>query len=75
MEENGWKEWKRVVLLKLEENEAANKDVRDQILEIRTKDIPAIREDISALKTKASMWGALFGMLAASIISIVIKAL
>lgn len=75
MENNGWNEWKRVVLVKLDDNESANKDVRNQILEIRTKDIPAIREDISSLKTKAAMWGAFFGLLASAIIPLVIKVL
>ena len=43
-----------------EHAESISRDVRD----IRVKDIPAVRESVSALTVKASIWGGAGGILA-----------
>ena len=65
MEENSWNEWQKLVLDKLDTID----EVKDDVKEIMTNDLPHIREEIATLKVKAGIWGAIAGALPALIIS------
>ncbi len=65
---NDWKEWKNLVLVKINSTEAS-------VNELRTKDIPDIKIEIASLKTKARLWGGIAGMLFGGILTIVVRIL
>lgn len=62
MNENGWPEYRRLVLAEL-------KRLEDKISCLERK-IDAARLDLSALKGRASVWGAVGGVITAGLVSI-----
>jgi hypothetical protein len=68
---NGWKEHQIMVLKELERNAEEVEKVRRAISAIRETDLPALRQDIAVLKTKAMLWGGVagtvFGAVAAAV--------
>ena len=48
---NGWNEWGKHVLLELERNESAHKEMMSEL--------KTISESLVAIKIKAGLWGAL----------------
>jgi len=63
-QENNWSEWQNLVLDQLRE-------VRVDVKQIMTNELPHIRTDIGKLQVKAGIWGAVAGALPALIISVI----
>ena len=49
-DDNGWGEWRRHVLLQMEEHSKTLKEIKDEVKSMET--------EIALLKYKSSMWGA-----------------
>lgn len=58
-EDNGWGEWRRVVLSELKDLKEGQKEFRG--------DVEAIRVEMAILKTKAGVWGMIAGAIPVSI--------
>ena len=59
-EPNGWTEYRKLVLKELEDLCNDIKDIRTDMATI-AKDQVTIKEEISALKVKSGIWGAISG--------------
>lgn len=59
MEENGWKEYQKLVMKELTDNST--------MIELLRRDITALRVEIAMLKTRAAIWGGIAGMVLAII--------
>lgn len=70
---NGWYEYQRLVLDTLERHEAALTKLNDKLDAIRIKDIPHISADITALKVKSGMWGAVAGTVFSAFVAAITK--
>jgi hypothetical protein len=57
--ENGWGEYRKMVLKELENLGRVQEDIR--------KDITLIREEIASLKVKSGVWGLVGGMIPVAI--------
>lgn len=64
MEDNGWAEWKRYVLAKLEDLSSDVEKIKDSLVE-KDKEIinqlHMIRDEIQTIKIKSGLWGVLAG--------------
>ena len=56
-EESTWNQYQRLVLSKLDEHQSEISQIRSHVVQIRI--------DVSALKIRAGVWGALAGLLPA----------
>jgi hypothetical protein len=65
LENNGWMEYKRLVLQQLEDLTAEVKALRDQVTRLRV--------DVGQLKVQASAWGALAGIIAGLLLRFAFK--
>lgn len=66
MDDNGWEQWKRLVLEKLDRHENWLVSIDKRIGKLREdigKDISKLREDIVILKLKAGAWGLAGGLI------------
>lgn len=64
-EQNGWAIWSKHVLLELER-------LNDEIEKVGNK-LDEIRDDVIMLKTKASLWGGITGLIVAVAVSLITK--
>lgn len=62
---NGWNGYQKLVLNKLDDHSSALNDLKEEVSELRTKDITDLKIDIAMLKIKAGVWGAAAGMIPA----------
>lgn len=88
-EENGWGEYKRLVLKQLEDLTSEVSTLYDKVSDIESsikkdnrevetnirKDIKSIEIDIAIIKTKSAMYGALGGGVLAGIVTLIINLL
>lgn len=70
MTENGWDEYKRYVVSRLEDHEKELDRMRVAVHDIRNSTM-AISLDLARLHIKAGMWGALTGIVAAGVAALV----
>ena len=83
-ESDSWRVYKRLVMDAIERlrvsvddlrkviDESVN-DLRKVIDEIRRRDLEPMRQDITVLKVKAAMWGALGGLIAGALIGALVS--
>lgn len=64
VDDNGWEQWKRLVLEKLDRHEAWLVSI--------DKRIGKLREDIVILKVKCGLWGAAGGLIPALIVALMV---
>lgn len=70
---DSWLEYQRLVLDTLQRHERALEKLNNKIDAIRVNDIPHISADITALKVKSGIWGALAGTVFSAIVAAVTK--
>ena len=68
---NGWDEYRKLVLLELKQLNEGIKDIHKKIDLIQIKEITKIREDVAGLKVKAGIWGATAGLIPVAIMVII----
>lgn len=64
MADNGWNEYKHLVTEWIARSERADERLADQIDTVN-RNVNDLRSDIAALKVKATVWGALGGVIVA----------
>ena len=72
MDNNGWSEYRRLILSDLEDLNTTLKDhtkADSENFTLLTKLINEVKLDINSLKTKASIWGAVTGVVSSGIVS------
>ena len=62
---NGWDNYQKLVLDKLEDHATTLHSLDAEVKSIRTEDIPGLQVEIAMLKIKAGVWGAAAGMIPA----------
>ena len=63
MDDNGWQEYKQLVLQQIHDVKLSVAEMDKRITDIRQIDVPAIRVEIAMLKIQAGLWGALAGII------------
>lgn len=66
MPTNGWNEYKKLVLSDMQDNKVFRKEIRDMLT--------SMREDISALKVKATVAGGIAGIVGTGIVTMILSA-
>lgn len=59
---NGWNNYQRLVLTKLDDHSGHLDALTKEIGEMRSKDITDLKVEIAMLKIKAGVWGAAAGL-------------
>lgn len=58
-----------LILSKLEQTQSQYQELHNQIIEIRVTDLPDIKNDISSLKTKVTIWGTVTALIVSGIVT------
>jgi len=64
---NGWNDYQKLVLNKLDDHSNSLEDLNKEVKSIRITDVPNLQVEIAMLKIKAGIWGAVAGAIPAAL--------
>ncbi len=69
-QENGWGQYERLVLNRLDRIDAEMKEIKAEIHNLQMEEIGKMKIEIAMLKVKSGAWGATAGAVPAAIIAL-----